>query len=212
MRTAVAGSSDFRAQRLSGDRRIPNDTDPGAQLVEGLRSGDRRALEALYRAHQPGLQAFVARMIGGRAAAEEIVHDIFIAMWRSREGLRLQGTLKSYLYAAARNRALNHLKRRRVANRWWERESQRAATEVPREPETDAAALGELEAAVEEAVGGLPERTRLVFTLSRYEGLTYSEIADALEISVKTVEAQMSRALRLLRSALAPFVDDHGTR
>ena len=175
--------------------------------MDALRAGDRKALEGLYRANQQGLHAFVDRIVSDRAVAEEIVQDVFVSLWRHREKLQLRGTLKAYLYAAARNHALNHLKRQKIARRWWQRGAEASADDTG-EARNDPAAFRELRERVESAIAALPERTRLVFTLSRNEGLTYPEIAKALEISVKTVESQMSRALRLLRDDLAPFLND----
>jgi RNA polymerase sigma-70 factor (ECF subfamily) len=191
-----------------GRKSIQDSVEDSAKVVAALQAGDRKALERLYIAHRPGLFVYVNRMVSDRAVAEEIVQDLFIRVWRCRQELELRGTLRSYLYAAGRNHAINHLKRRKVAHRWWQRKSEILTQGSPVQ-QGDSAAYRELSESVESAIAALPERTRLVFTLSRNGGLTYPEIAKEMGISVKTVESQMARALRYLRESLKPFLEDH---
>lgn len=174
--------------------------------IERIRAGDARALESVFRRLAPALCAFVYRYVRSREAAEDIVQDLFLVLWRQRSVLDVRGSLTTYLFTAARNRALNHLKRERIVLREEEHSGEgRGEAAVP---PVDASVIeGELAMAVHEAVAQLPERTRLVFMMSRQQGMTYEQIAQTLGLSVKTVETQMGRALRLLRGSLHDLME-----
>ncbi len=165
-----------------------------------LRDGDERAFEALFRAYAPGLVVFVARYVRTAAVAEELVQDLFLAVWRRRATLAVDGDAGAYLYAAARNRALSHLARERTtARRTADPGAAPPDVADPRAPRADdLLALLELH----DAVAALPTRCRLVFTLQRQHGMSYGEVAQALGLSAKTVETQMGRALKALRAHL----------
>jgi RNA polymerase sigma-70 factor (ECF subfamily) len=173
------------------------------ELLGRIRQGDEDAFDAIFRAHYPPLVGMAEGMLRSRAVAEEIVQDVMLELWRRRQALPVEESLRAYLFRATRNRALNHLRHRRV-ERLGEPHAAGAAVDPPRAP----AALveEEIDAALREAVADLPDRCREVFELSRVHGLRYAEIAGALGISVKTVEAQMGKALRLLRERLAPWL------
>jgi len=164
---------------------------------------DRAAFEAVFREHYDGLVRFVNRMVGSRAVAEELVHDVLLKVWIQRDRLVPGAELKGYLFRAARNHALNHLRRGKIERLW---QSQQPPEE-PSAPAETSESLDATEVAVRAAIAALPERCREIFLLSREQGLSYSSIATALEISVKTVETQMGRALKALRIALAPYRD-----
>jgi RNA polymerase sigma-70 factor (ECF subfamily) len=167
---------------------------------------DEAALEALFRAEYDGLCAFVERYVRGAAVAEELVQEIFLRLWRRRGVLPPAAVTRAYLYAAARNGAVQHIRHARVDLRWREA---KAVGERP-EPASQAAdadlMVGELAEAAERAVASLPERCRMVYTLSRQQGLRYAEIAETLGIAPGTVEIHMNRAFKLLRGKLAPYL------
>ena len=171
----------------------------GSEWLARVREGDERAFETLFRAFAPGLVAFVARYVDSRSVAEELVQDLFLRLWQKRAELTVDQAVTGYLYAAARNRAINHLEHERVAGRF-------ANAVVGRIDEASASGetelLGMLD--LQDAVERLPARCRLIFTLSRQHDMTYAQIAQSLGISVKTVEAQMGRALKALRDWLKP--------
>jgi RNA polymerase sigma-70 factor (ECF subfamily) len=173
------------------------------ELLARLRAGDADAFDAVFRSLYPPLVGLADGMLRQRAVAEEVVQDVMLELWRRRESLVLEESLRAYLFRAVRNRALNHLRHEKV-----ERRGEPFAAGEPSSPPSAQAALEEeeIDAALREAVGALPERCREVFELSRVRGLRYAEIAAAMGISVKTVEAQMGKALRLLRERLAPWL------
>jgi RNA polymerase sigma-70 factor (ECF subfamily) len=187
--------------------RRPSTPDPrpvtDRPLLDRLRQGDRDAFDAVFRAHYATLVGVAERIVGERAVAEELAQDVMLELWKRHGTLTVDESLRAYLVRAARNRALNHLRHERMKVRT----APRAAGETVTLPDAPGNLVEEeLDAAVREAVRALPERCREVFELSRGQGLRYAEIAAVLGISVKTVEAQMGKALRVLRERLAPFL------
>ena len=175
-----------------------------SKLVERIRAGDEVAFELLFRSYYPRLCRFTLRLIRDCSDAEQLVQDVFLNVWEMRESWSPRGTVRSYLYRAAKNQVLNYLKHRRVVGRVEELEGQHA--EIARASLQEDYERKELTVAVQQAIELLPPRCKLVFALHRQEGLTYSEIADVLEISVKTVETQIGRALSVLRTVLRPYL------
>jgi len=173
------------------------------ELLDRLRKGDTAAFDTIFRTWYGPLVGTAERMLRDRAVAEELVQDVMLELWRRRETLDAEGSAQAYLFQATRNRVLNHLRHLKI--------EQRSEPEIRNEssstPHADAAvAQEELSVAVQQAVQSLPDRCREVFELSRVHGLKYAEIARQLGISVKTVEAQMGKALRTLRERLAPWL------
>ena len=171
-------------------------------------SGDEReakdAFDAIFRAWYAPLVRSADAMVRDRAVAEELVQDVMLELWRRRERLAADGSPQAYLFQATRNRALNHLRHARVARRGVVHV---AADDPPRGASAPAQLdAEELAAAYRSAIEELTPRCRQVFELSRERGLRYAEIAEALGVSVKAVEAQMGKALRTLRERLAPWL------
>jgi RNA polymerase sigma-19 factor, ECF subfamily len=175
------------------------------ELLERLKNGDTAAFDTIFRTWYGPLVGTAERMLRDRAVAEELVQDVMLELWRRRETLAPDGSAQAYLFQATRNRVLNHLRHLRI--------EQRSEPDVRGEssvtPQADAVlAQQELDVAVQQAVRSLPDRCREVFELSRVHGLKYAEIASTLGISVKTVEAQMGKALRMLRERLAAWLPE----
>jgi RNA polymerase sigma-70 factor (ECF subfamily) len=163
--------------------------------------GDDAEFEALFNMHYPALCAFATRFTGSSHAAEEVVQTVFVDLWAQRGRLRVHTSMRAYLYATTRNRALDQRKHEQVEARWAERS--RAEGDFAIEPESDAQQTLEANEAsdtLHAAIALLPERARLVVTLRWLRGLKPPEIAEALGISVKGVEIQITRALRALRA------------
>ena len=172
-----------------------------APEFERIAAGDQGAMEALFRLHYKPLCAFAFQYIKDGEKAEDLVQELFIRLWEDRAKLAVHTSAKSYLYAAVRNRSLNALQasRKLVA-------LDQVEAGLSQEEATDEELHTERAARVRAAIAALPEERRKVFTLSRYEGLKYQEIADRLGISVKTVENQMGKALKTLRAELADLM------
>jgi RNA polymerase sigma-70 factor (ECF subfamily) len=173
------------------------------ELLGRIRQSDEQAFDTLFRQYYAALVAFTESFLRSRAVAEEVVQDVMLEVWRRREILQLDVGWRSYLFRAARNRALNDLRHTRVAQRAEPYVRGPESVEASSPAELDAR---ELERAFRRVLAGLPESVREVFEMSRRDGLTYGEIAGALGISVKTVEARMGRALKELREQLRDWL------
>jgi RNA polymerase sigma-70 factor (ECF subfamily) len=185
----------------------------GVALVAQLHAGDEDAFASVFRTWYAPLVRFAERMIGDRARAEEVVQDSLLQLWRRRTSLDPAGTVQAWLFHAVRNHALNVIRHDDVMARAEPRLMTAQWLEWADDARTDvdtALAEAELHLAVDAAVGALPRRCREVFILSRRHGMRQTEIAKRLAISLKAVEAHMTRALRELRSTLAPLLS-HGT-
>jgi RNA polymerase sigma-70 factor, ECF subfamily len=172
-------------------------------LFARLAAGDEDAFDALFRAWYAPLVRIAEGIVRERAIGEEVVQDVLLEVWRRRALLGGEESPRAYLIRATRNRALNHVRHLRVQDK----SAPYVGSRTEDAPEAASRVVeAELDVAVREAVAGLPPRCREVFELSRVHGLSYAEIASSLEISVKTVEAQMGKALRILRERLAPWL------
>lgn len=170
---------------------------------ELIRAGDRSAFERLFRLHYETLCRFALDYVDHLRIAEDLVQDVFFDLWKERRTLDVERSLKAYLYGATRHRALKHLRREQVREKWAVNGDLRKAAPSGRPDQAGGMVeRKEQRQEVKEAIEALPEKRRQIFRLSRHHELTYSEIAVALDISIKTVETQMSRALKFLRERL----------
>lgn len=173
-----------------------------------IRAGDARGFEAMFRAYVAPLRAFADSYVHAGDDAEELVQDVFYALWQHRFTVEMPRGMGPYLYVAVRNRALNVLRSRAHERSFQERlareqVSRDAFVETPR-PESELNAR-EFAAAVDRVVAGMPPRCREVFALLRHRQVRYAEAAAILGISQKTVEVHMTRALAILRERLASW-------
>ena len=173
------------------------------ELLGRVKAGDDAAFEAVFREWYAPLVRVAAALLQDNDAAEEVAQDVMHELWRRRKVLDPALSLRAYLLRAVRNRALNQLRHLRVRRQTTPMVE--ALYEAPMGADQPIVA-SDLAAAASRAMGELPPRCREVFELSRVHGLRYAEIAEALEISEKTVEAQMGKALRVLRERLAPWL------
>ena len=168
--------------------------DTEMQLTPGL-SGSQ--FENLFRSEYKGMLLFALRFVKEEEAAKEIVQEAFISLWERRESIDPERQVKSYLSTSVRNRCLNYLRdNKRFNGTLLTLENLNPA---PSTEEHDRLELNELSIQIYNAIAELPEKCREVFQLNRFENMKYQEIANHLQISVKTVETQMSKALAHLR-------------
>ena len=168
---------------------------PGA--IENL---DQGSFEKLFREYFPPLMAFAGKILVDEDEAREVVQKVFISLWEKRSKIDVSTSLKSYLFTSVHNRSLNVIRDRKKFSRL-------EVPEVAGEWDVSAQIESmELEEKIMEAISSLPEKCREVFQLNRFDGLKYSEIAEHLDISVKTVENQMSKALKILREKLLKYM------
>lgn len=174
------------------------------QLITTLRAGDIAAFEMLFRTYYKSLCNYAYTFIRDREEAEEVVQSAFTNVWEKRDSLSIHTGVKPYLYAMVRNACLNQIKHEKIKQQHAAiviADGERSAESVSRTVEAS-----ELEHRILEAMSKLPEQCRLVFKLSRFEDLKYAEIAEQLNISVKTVENQMGKALRVMREQLKDYL------
>jgi RNA polymerase sigma-70 factor (ECF subfamily) len=175
-----------------------------AEIIERIRNGDMEAFETIFKAYYQSLCLFSMRYLRRTDLAEEIVQDIFVNIWDKRSGLHMETSLKSYLYRAVHNNSLKYLQHEKVVDRHAQRIIERKE-QFYNEPLNNIQ-VEELTKLLEIAYASMPQKTREIFELSRNEGLKYAEIAEKMEISVKTVEAHMGNALKILRESLKEYL------
>jgi RNA polymerase sigma-70 factor, ECF subfamily len=181
---------------------------PEPGQLERIRAGDEKAFEELFRSYYRALCTFTDGYVRSRETAEELVQTVLLRLWEKRESWEPVTGIRAYLFAACRNQALDHLKHRRVIDRVALAvrgvESEEMERTQPVRPD-EAMQAKELAEAFRLAVEQLPERRRAVVVLRWEHHLSNLEIARALGISVKGVEAHVTRALALLRERLRAF-------
>lgn len=173
-------------------------------LLEAIREGDQTAFEMIFKEYYQALCRYANSFLNDREEAEEVVQGSFIGIWEKRSALYITTSLKAYLYQAIRNRCLNVIKHEKVK----QQHAEHQLVMMPNHDEatTNTVLSNELEKKIYLAMQALPEQCRLVFKLSRFEELKYQEIADQLNISVKTVENQIGKALKIMREQLREYL------
>jgi len=186
----------------------PTEGFPERALLARVSAGDRDAFNELVYAYVEQLLDYGYYLTGDRASAEDIAQEVFCWLWDNRLTLHVQISLRSYLLTAVRHRALDLRRRAQRETRaqgLYAREAVIAATSGRAFGPEDDVLAGELSLILREAIDSLPQRRREILRL-RWEQLSYSEIARTLGISVKTVEAQVTRAFETLREFLGPAI------
>jgi RNA polymerase sigma-70 factor, ECF subfamily len=171
------------------------------EIIGRIRKGDIGQFETLFRSSYVSLVKYARTLINDQDTAEEIVQDLFFRLWQDKEKLNIESSLNGYLFRAVHNRCLHHIEHLKVVERH-ARETATGNFESSESP-SDVLQYKELQAKIARILERLPERCGKIFTMNRFEGLRYSEIAEKLSISVKTVEANMGKALKEFRKALA---------
>lgn len=169
------------------------------ELVARIRDGDASAFEKLFFAYCQRLIDFTRRFVQDTAIAENIVQDVFLKIWMTRKKLNPSSNIKSFLYTIAKNEALKQLRHEDVHRQ----SAQRLQSSSPRvQTPEEKVSQQEIAESVRQAIEELPEQCRIVFSMNRFDRLTYAEIAEIMDLSIKTVETQMGRALEVLRRRL----------
>ncbi len=167
------------------------------------RDNDISAFEELFRKYYAGLVNYAYGYTKDMDASEEIVQDFFYNYWKNRKDINIKFSIKSYLYRSIRNNSLKYLEALAVRRRYADRVIDAARGHSGYENmDLEVKELNEL---IENTLKELPERCVQIFRMSRFEGLKYEEIAAELSVSVKTVEANMGKALKLLRERLGKY-------
>lgn len=173
------------------------------ELIELLQNDSEQAIDLLFRRYYSYLCNSMIRIIPDRNQAEDLAQDVFFELWKKRDRLKITTSVKAYLKRAGTNKALNYIRDQKMK---WDDVDQQIGLASKKASSIQELEAEELQKLIDQSIQSLPERCRIVFCLSRFEELSYQEIADKLEISIKTVENQISKALKLLRGAIGPYV------
>ncbi len=172
-------------------------------IIEGLRSGRESAYRQLFDQYYQKLVVFANKYLEDLESARDIVQEFYLYLYESRHSISIQTSLKSYLYSAVKNRCLNQVKHEQVKEK--HRNMSRSEANVPDPDLEEIMDAVELEARVYEIVSKLPEKCRQIYIMSRVDGKRNREIADELNLSLRTVETQISKALKSLKNSLLPL-------
>ncbi|MDO1451453.1 RNA polymerase sigma-70 factor [Rhodocytophaga aerolata] len=171
-------------------------------LISRIKAGEEQAFEYIFYAYYPTLCHYAQKLLGDIDQARELAQDIFVKLYEKRQQLIITTSIKSYLFKAVHNSCLNYLKQLHLHNR------HHAYLAYPMAESTDMDAMleAELEERLARAISKLPGQCQKIFTMNRFEGKTNKEIAHELDISIRTVETQISKALHILRTELADLL------
>lgn len=187
----------------------PDELEEADARARQLAAGDAEAFKYLFDTYFDRLYRFAYRYLQSAEESQDLVHDVFLQIWRQRRRVGLEQDLRAYLYTTTRNQALNRLKHLKVEHRFLERRAAIAAQDgcgpTP-DPEREIEEM-ERAAALQRAIDTLPSRQRQVLQLRWQHHLSYAEVAALLQISPKTVAVHLARAFEQLRHALPRFFD-----
>ena len=173
----------------------------GQEAVEDIKSGDVNVFEQLFNDYYDQLSAHAYKILLNTDDAEEMVQNVFVKFWNKRETLTISDSPKSYLYQAVKNESLNFIKHKKLV---LQHATGGIATTLSASP--DPLVLAELQEKIDHVLAALPTERKKIFLMNRNDGLKYREIAERLNISIKTVENQMGSALKYLRSQLSEYM------
>jgi len=175
----------------------------GPDSWQRIQQGDQGAFEEAFRTWYRQLCLYALPIIRDKDEAEEVVQNVFYTIWAKRESLQVSGQLKSYLYRAVHNECLNKIKHEKVKAGY---AADYKASNIS--PSTSSISIEnkELGKEIMNALDSLPEQCGIVFRMNRFEDKKYAEIATELNISIKTVETHMGKALKILRGKLGEYL------
>ncbi len=174
------------------------------ELIQGLQNGSEAAFESIFKGYYAMLCNFAYSFLDDKDEAEEVVQSTFLSIWEKHDSIDIKVSLKSYLYRAVHNSCLNKIKHSKVKKA--HSDYKMSSNNVFDNDASENLISKELEHQIEVAINALPPKCAMVFKLSRFENLSYAEIAEQMDISVKTVENQMIKALRVLRVELKDYL------
>ncbi|MFQ5753522.1 MAG: RNA polymerase sigma-70 factor [bacterium] len=168
-------------------------------LTRRVKHSDGHAFKALFECYQQAVYNFLYYKFSNIEAAEDVLQEVFVRLWENRHDLKEHCSIKAYVFTVANNLALNYIRHQKVVLKYQLQQNGKT-----HEAATPYSALEkkELHENLMHAIEELPVQPRFVFMLSRFENLSYREISEQLNISIKTVESHMGKALKLLRKSL----------
>ena len=179
----------------------------GDDIVERISKDDKSAFEEMFRTYYTEMCQYCLRFVRDEIVAEEVVQEIFLNIWDRRSTLSINSSVKAYLYTSVKNRSFNYIKLQLPKEQKKVDVEDVSISEQISDSIEEDIVNNELHAYVRAAIDNLPPKCKVIFNLSRDSGMTYKEIAEELDLSVKTVENQVGVALKKLRTQLQPIWD-----
>ncbi|MBC7425568.1 MAG: RNA polymerase sigma-70 factor [Bacteroidia bacterium] len=170
-----------------------------------VKAGSGTAFETLFKRYYSTLCSYAGKIIKNSDASEEIVQDCFVKLWEKRANINIDSSVKSYLYRSVHNACLNGIKHEAIKDTYKNLQAQHYSSSFAFA--TDALHASELQTSIQKAIDTLPPQCKTIFTMSRFEELSYREIAEILNLSIKTIENQMGKALKIMRLQLAGYLN-----
>lgn len=177
-------------------------TGSDSQILEAIKRDDNGAYEMVFREYYRPMTAYAFRFLNNLPESENIVQEVFLRLWQKRREIMITSSLQNYLFRSVKNQCINNIEHDKIKTGY---------QDMVINHETNRVEYSEfflefgLKKRIETAIAALPEKRQEIFRLAREDGLKYREIADRLEISVKTVETQMTLALKQLRESLKEY-------
>lgn len=175
-------------------------SDEDTQLVLRLRQGDIKAFELIFSRYKEKLYFFVLGYVHSPEETEEIIQNLFIALWENRSNLNEAQSLKCYLYKAVTNKVYNYFKHEAVQKKYVEHMVNQTCDDE--DQSLQYLYYNDLKGTLKSLVESLPAKQQMIFRLSRNQGLSHQEIADHLGLSVRSIENQVYRALKCIKENL----------
>lgn len=170
-------------------------------ILKLIQEGDLNAFEMIFKKYYKPLVAYSGTILKSQDEAEDIVQQVFVTVWNKRQELGIIQSIKSYLYRSVYNSSLNRIKQVKVRQQY---AKEYVLSNVNNYESNHR--HNELQQQIEQALDELPEQCGNIFRMSRFEQLKYQEIADKMGLSVKTIENQMGKALKLMREKLKDYL------
>lgn len=173
-----------------------------ATTIQDFKAGNAETFEKVFHAYYKALVVYAKTILKDMNEAEDIVQQVFITIWEKRASLEIHTSLRALLYKSVHNACLNKIKQQTVRSKYAldvQHQLQKVATDEGMQQK-------ELQRSIENALNALPEQCGRIFRMSRFDQLKYQEIADELGLSVKTVENQMGKALKIMKEHLKDYL------
>ncbi|MGL1885189.1 MAG: RNA polymerase sigma-70 factor [Reichenbachiella sp.] len=167
----------------------------------GSKSNKLSNFEQLFKQHYPSLLAYSLKLLNDKEEAEDMIQEVFFSYWKKQDQLEIEQSVASYLYGAIKRKCQNKY-RHKIVIQSHQTYSKQTPTTIVQTP-LDQLETTELENTITDCLEKMPLRSRQIFTMNRFERKKYQQIADELSISLKTVEAHMSKVLKQLRMTLS---------
>jgi len=175
------------------------------QISDNIKNGHKSTFEAVFKTHYKMLCKFAIQYVKNTDTAEEIVQSVFYNIWKNKENFTISQSIKAYLFTATRNNCLQYLNHKNIERKYVSATLQGIPNQFSETP-LNTINANEINAIIEQTLNNLPENCSKIFKLNRFENLKYNEIADILNISVKTVEANITKALKAFRINLSQYL------